>query len=176
MAAFFQQKYLKKFSSNIRKVNYGEEIVFEQMLITDNRDRSDLIIIDRQITETSLKKKRLDLLALKKIKDGKYGFLVIEVKLGNNKELRKEVAEQLHGYIDHIKSESNFNNWKKCYEKVYSQMRELDLLEGPIDLEIINDIKGIVLVGRYAGLAKENIEKLRQIDPELEIKPLVNLL
>lgn len=176
LPAFFQRKHLNRLCSNIKKVNYGEEIVFEQMLITDNRDRDDLIIIDRQITETSLKKKRLDLLALRRITDGEYGFLVIEVKLGNNKELKGDVVEQLHSYIDHIKSEESFSQWKECYEKVYSQMKELGLLQGPDCLEISRNIQGIVLVGQYSGLAKENIERLRQSHPELQIRPLVNLL
>lgn len=177
LAAFFQKKHLNKLYSNIKKVNYGEEIVFEQALITDNRGRKDLIVIDRQITEPSLKKKRMDLLALKKIAEGKYGFLIIEVKLGNNKELKSEVASQLLGYINHVKSEDNFYNWKECYEKVYKQMRELGLIdEGPASLEIINDVKGLVLVGQYSGFAKVAIEKLRADNPELEIKPLVNWL
>jgi len=54
----FQKKYLDKLFSNIKEVNYSEEITFEQMLITDNSDRSDLIIIDRQVTETGMVSKK----------------------------------------------------------------------------------------------------------------------
>ena len=176
LKAFFQKKYLNKLCRNIKEVNYGEEIVFEQMLITDNSNRSDLIIIDRQITETSLKRKRLDLLALRKIEGEKYGFLVIEVKLGNNKELKGEVVKQLQGYVNHIKRKEIFDNWKESYEKVYFQMRELGLIGGPVSLKIIKNIKGIILVGQYSGLAKENIERLRKKHPGLEIRRLVNLL
>ncbi|MCK4463578.1 MAG: hypothetical protein KAU58_04640 [Candidatus Omnitrophica bacterium] len=176
LKAFFQRKYLNKLCRNIKKVNYGEEIVFEQMLITDNSNRNDLIIIDRQITETSLKRKRLDLLALRKIEGEKYGFLVIEVKLGNNKELKGEVVKQLQGYVNHIKRKEVFDNWKESYEKVYFQMRELGLIRGPALLKIIKNIKGIILVGQYSGLAKKNIERLRKKHPGLEIRRLVNLL
>ena len=42
---------------------------FEHILITDNLGRNDLIIIDRQVTETALKGKRIDLLALKQVQD-----------------------------------------------------------------------------------------------------------
>ena len=174
--AFFQKKYLNKISRNIKQINYGEEITFEQMLITDNNDNKEVVIIDRQITERSLKKKRLDLLALKKTEEGKYQFLIIEVKLGNNKELKTGVVEQLQGYINHIQSKTNFTIWKNCYEKVYSQMKRLGLVNGPDHLKIINGVKGIILVGRYSGLAKENIARLRSKNPGLEIRLLANLL
>ena len=100
---FLQKKHVTQISRNAKKVNYGEEIVFEQVLITDNMERSDLIIIDRQVTDKVLRK-RLDLLALQQLHPGnnQYGFIVIEVKLGNNPELRKVVANQLEGYVTHI--------------------------------------------------------------------------
>lgn len=177
LRSFFQKKHLDRISSNIKKVNYGEEIAFEQMLITDNRDREDLIIIDRQVTETALRRKRIDLLALKKAENGKFMFLVIEVKLGNNKELQGKVAEQLQSYINHIKRKDIFLDWKRCYEKVYEQMKELGLFDsGPVSLEIIENVKGLVLVGRYSGMAQEKIELLRKKYKDLDIKPLVNEL
>lgn len=64
---FLQQKHIKQFCSKIKQVNYGEEIVFEQALITDNLERDDLIIIDRQITDRALSRKRMDLLAIEQI-------------------------------------------------------------------------------------------------------------
>lgn len=175
LPAFFQKKYLDNLCSAIKKTNYGEEIMFEQMLITDNRDRRDLIIIDRQITETSLRNKRLDLLGLKEVESGRYGFLVIEVKLGNNKELKGDVVKQLHGYIEHIKR--NFDDWKKCYKRVYDQMRYLNLIDkGPSMMEIKKNIKGMILVGRYSGLASDNIKRLQANNPGLTMRRLVNRL
>ncbi|NLI11422.1 MAG: hypothetical protein GX425_02060, partial [Peptococcaceae bacterium] len=41
--------------SRIKAINNGEEITFEQMIITDNMDREDLIIIDRQVTDEQLR-------------------------------------------------------------------------------------------------------------------------
>ena len=100
---FFQKKYINQFISNIRKVNYGEEITLEQAIITDNLEREDIIIIDRQIEDKGFKK-RMDLLALRQVKNNKneYSFCVIEVKLGNNSELKNKVAIQLDEYVSHI--------------------------------------------------------------------------
>lgn len=177
LKSFFQKKHLDRMSRNIKKVNYGEEIAFEQMLITDNRDREDLIIIDRQVTETALKGKRIDLLALKRSENGKFMFLVIEVKLGNNNELQGKVAEQLQSYINHIKRKDIFLNWKRCYEKVYEQMKGLGFFDrGPVSLEINENIKGLVLVGKYSGMAQEKIILLRKKYKDLDIEPLVNEL
>ncbi|HEX9973883.1 MAG TPA: hypothetical protein VGD14_17570, partial [bacterium] len=47
----FQQKYLSALYRKIREVNYSEELKFEQMLITDNFDREDFFILDRQVIE-----------------------------------------------------------------------------------------------------------------------------
>lgn len=103
---FLQKKHLDEFCIRVKQVNYGEEIVFEQAIITDNIGRNDLIIIDRQVTDKKLKRRRLDLLALEQIRSGvnEYRFLVVEVKLGNNSELKNKVVTQLDGYVDHIKN------------------------------------------------------------------------
>lgn len=41
-------------------------------------------------------------------------FCIIEVKLGNNPELRGDVITQIKGYISRISE--NFKDYKKCYE------------------------------------------------------------
>ena len=80
------------------------------------------------ITDHILAEKRMDLLALKKVKDNEYNFVILEVKLGNNKELAGKVANQLDAYVKHI--DANFQEWKDSYEKTYSQMREAGLFGG----------------------------------------------
>ena len=75
---FFQNKIIESLSANIKSVNNGEEITFEQSLITDNLDCEDIIIIDRQVGGGI--EGMLDLLALKKTNSGKYTFVVLEVK------------------------------------------------------------------------------------------------
>ncbi|MBA7700412.1 hypothetical protein ES703_109126 [subsurface metagenome] len=126
---FLQKKHIDQFCSKIKQVNYGEEIVFEQALITDNLERNNLIIIDRQITDKKLKRKRMDLLALKQIESNTYSFLVVEVKLGNNPELKGAVGKQLTDYMTHI--QRHFNDYKSCYERQFEQKRKMGLINIP---------------------------------------------
>ena len=171
---FFQKKHLIEFASRIKKIHYSEEIVFEQSLITDNLNREDFIFIDRQITDTKLKRKRLDLLGLKQVKENQYKFIVLEVKLGNNTELKSKVASQLDGYVQHINK--NFDDYKKCYEKHFEQKRELGLIKIPSfnNIEIVKPVEGIIVVGGYSGLAKEQIKELKKAYPHLIIKHFTN--
>ncbi|NLA62260.1 MAG: hypothetical protein GX857_03420 [Bacteroidales bacterium] len=163
---FFQRVHLNNFASLIKKVNYGEEINFEQMLITDNQNRSDFIYIDRQV---NIKGKMLDLLALKQVSGNKFKFLTIEVKLGNNPDLKDYVASQLDGYVNHIKD--HFDEYKYCYEKQFEQKRELGLLEELMfnTIEIVNPVEGVVVVGGYSGLAKQNIKILKDSYPDIDV-------
>lgn len=174
---FFQKKYIKQFISKIRKVNNGEEITLEQAIITDNLDREDIIIIDRQIEDKGLKK-RMDLLALRQVKNNKneYNFCVIEVKLGNNPELKNEVANQLNTYVSHIKK--YFNDYKHCYEKQYEQKIKLNLIFNPKhgSIEIIRPVKGLIVVVGYSGIAKAQIAQLKSNHRGLNVKSFVNLL
>ena len=168
---FLQKRHINQFCSRIKKVNYGEEIVFEQALITDNLGRDDIIIIDRQIRDTALTR-RLDLLALKQVTShsNQYCFQVLEVKLGNNRELEKDVAIQLGTYVKHI--ESHFDDYKVCYEKQFQQKRELGLLDTPdlSSIDILKPVEGIVVVGGYSKLASRRIAILESSFPELLIK------
>ena len=118
------------------------------MLITDNLNRKDFIMIDRQVTETGMDAK-LDLLALRKGKGNQFCFEVIEVKLGNNKELSLDVGEQLSRYTKHIKS--NIKDWIHCYKEVYGQLKTLRLLDKLPwkEIEIGQEVKGLVVVGGY---------------------------
>jgi len=167
-----QKKHIDQFCSKIKKVNYGEEIVFEQALITDNMKRHDLIIIDRQITDKKLKRRRMDLLALEQIKSGfnKYNFLVIEVKLGNNPELKNDVAKQLNDYITHI--ENHFNDYKMCYEQQFSQKKELKIIKNCSfnTISIEKPVKGKIVVGGYSKIAEGSISELRKNFPNLQVK------
>lgn len=170
-----QTKYLNKIKSNIKKINYSEELIFEHMLITDNFNNNNLIIIDRQITETSLAGQRMDLLALRKIKDNKFGFLIIEIKLGNNKDLDGKVGIQLNKYLEHLNDDKNFENWKTCYTEVYSQMKKLALIHGPDgQIEIIKNIDGPIVVGGYSQQADDRINKFQEKFKDIEIRKLIN--
>jgi len=174
---FFQKKYINQFISNIREVNNGEEIALEQVIITDNLDREDIIIIDRQIADKDFKK-RMDLLALCQVKKNKneYSFCVIEVKLGNNPELKDKVAIQLNEYISHI--DKNFDDYKCCYEKQYEQKKDLGLISIPKykSVKIVRLVKGLIVVVGYSGIAKAQIAQLKSKHLGLRVKSFVNLL
>jgi len=175
LPSLFQEKHLNKLCSNIKEEHYSEEITFEQMLITDNMDRKDLLIIDRQVTETRMPGK-LDLLALKQKNGNNFYLQILEVKLGNNKELKEDVGEQLDRYVQYIVS--HIGDWGRCYEEVYKQMKELGLLRQlPWDrIKIIDEVKGYVVVGGYSGIAKNMLNNLKIQYPKLEIKQFVNKL
>lgn len=166
---FLQKKHIDQFCGRIKKVNYREEIVFEQALITDNLGRDDFIIIDRQITD-KVKRKRMDLLALKQIASDQYSFLVIEVKLGNNRELKNGVSTQLDSYTNHI--EKHFNDYKTCYEKQFEQKRGMGLINIPTtkSIEIKKPVEGMVVVGGYSKVAQSNITNLKKQFPHLQVK------
>jgi len=175
---FFQTKYLKKIYGNIRSVNYSEELTFEQMVITDNLNREELFIIDRQVTETALKGRRMDLLALKQISKGenKYSFLLIEIKTGRNPELKKDAGSQLSGYLKHINS--HFNEWKSSYERNYEQIKGVNIFDNPKfqKINIVNDTKGLILVFGYSGIAKQQLVELSKSYPGLAYNQITSEL
>jgi len=169
---FFQVKYINEYCSNIKKVHNSEELIFEQMLITDNitdNAADKTVIIDRQITEKGMSE-RMDLLALKRHCDNQYYFSVVEVKLGNNKELNDEVVSQIDGYVKRIIG--NFPDYKDCYENVYEQKRSLDLpgwrsLPGKITIvqEETCGVEGKIVVFGYSGIAQTYIANLQSKYP-----------
>lgn len=161
---FFQVEIIKALSSRIKSVNNGEEITFEQCLMTDNLDCEDLIIIDRQVGGGGITG-FLDLLALKKIKKGKYRFVVIEVKLGNNKDLKGKVVGQVEDYIKGIKN--NISEFKKCYEKNYAQKKRIGLFPAffPDAIQIDEEVEGKIIVGLYSKIGDEYIQELENRYP-----------
>jgi hypothetical protein len=177
LGSFFRSKHMKGLCSKIAKVNYGEEITFEQMLITDNLEREELFIIDRQIGEPGFGK-RLDLLALIQHHENKYHLAVIEVKLGKNAELKNQVGAQLNKYLKHI--EENFDEWKSSYEMCYRQLKNdsIGIYHRPSydNVEIVQPVKGIVIVGGYSKMAEKSISELGVHYPKICIQPFRNLI
>jgi len=169
----FSQANLKSMSQKVKAVHFQEELIFEQMIMTDNVDRKDFIIIDRQILDKTAKTK-MDLLALVKQSDNNYQFCIIEVKLGNNPELKGDVITQLKGYIHRI--EQNFEAYKKCYEINFRQKQELGLLDRDLNVNIIPGVEGIVVILGYSGLAHKSIALLKEKDHAIKILHLKNLI
>jgi hypothetical protein len=163
--AFFQRSHLNGISSKIRTVGNGEEITMEQVIVTDNPPSRDFIIIDRQVADHS-NWSRVDLLALKRDPSSEYHFVVIELKLGRNHELREKAGEQVSNYVRHIRK--NMKDYIDCYELNYRQKKELGLFdeimpEMPDNITInknISGVEGIVIACGYSKLAEENIKRL----------------
>lgn len=165
---FFQSNHLKALSSNIRAVHSGEEITFEQVLITDNQPSEKFIIIDRQIADHK-NKAQMDLLVLKRASvDKSFHFLVIEIKLGRNPELHGKVGSQLNKYVKHIRE--YMKDYVDCYKENYRQKKELGLFDPfgsclPNEVEIDTDentVEGLIVVGGYSGLADKALKNLCQ--------------
>ncbi|MFH1645184.1 MAG: hypothetical protein ABIB11_02075 [Candidatus Omnitrophota bacterium] len=167
----FSKRNLISMGQKVKKVQFQEEIVFEQMLVTDNANRNDLIIIDRQVVDRNSSTK-MDLLALKHNGSGKYQFCVFEVKLGNNAELKGKVFFQLNGYMERVAN--NFQQYKECYEKNVLQKQELGLLPNAVKVNIIKDVLGIVVVGGYSGLAEQSIKELKAHHPTIKVIHIKN--
>lgn len=155
---FFQKAYLQKMANRVAAVDYSEELEFEQLIIADNWGRKDWLIIDRQVSQSRLPG-RIDLLALKRDRDGKWHFHVVEVKMGNNPDL-KDVAKQLGGYLDLIKN--NHAEWKIGYLKTVNQLQSLGLLPNleSDSLPISDEVDGSVLVFGYPNTADPVIKQL----------------
>lgn len=162
-----QSKVISGLMSAIKGRAFGEEITFEQTLITDNLGRRDLIIIDRQSQPLGRIGGKLDLLSLEQQPSGRYRFLVLEVKLGDNKELSDSVAEQLHGYISLI--EQHITSYAACYQENYAQKRRLGVLGEtgwPEQIEIEGPVEGGLVVGFYSIQAKKKLDELHAKHPE----------
>lgn len=164
---FFQKKVTDALASKIKAVNYKEETTFEQSLITDNLERSDFLIIDRQVSGGGIKG-ILDLLALRRLQSSTYRMVLLEVKLGNNPELSCKVADQLDQYMSAVTG--NIEAFRECYERNYTEKRQLGLLRGDLPKQIVIDreVEGLILVGFYSGIGRRQTEKLLQKHPELK--------
>lgn len=168
---FFNTRNLLLMGQKVKEVRFQEEIVFEQMLLTDNAKGKDLIIIDRQVVDRDSSTK-MDLLALKRNDAGKYQFCILEVKLGNNLELKEKVFAQLRGYIERITR--NFQQYKECYEKNVSQKHGLGLLPDVSEVDIVKGVLGVVVVGGYSGLAEKSIGELKARHPDISVLHIRN--
>jgi hypothetical protein len=116
----------------------------------------------------------MDLLALVKQADNNFQFCVIEVKLGNNPELKGDVIDQLNGYKTRI--EKNFEAYKECYEKNFRQKQELGLFDKDLKVNIAPRVECVVVILGYSGLAKKSIATLKEKDPSRKILHLKNVV
>lgn len=176
LPSFYSERNLRIMSQKVKQIYFQEEVTFEQMIMTDNVNRKDFIIIDRQIVEARV---RMDLLALVKKEDSDYQFCVIEVKLGNNPEPRERIINQLKGYVALI--EKHFKECKEGYEKNFEQKKELGLFDSNQNIKnlvinIVPVVLHILVIIGYSGLAKIMIKDLKKIVPSIRILHLKNII
>jgi hypothetical protein len=166
-----QRRNVSRLMKAIRDVNHSEELTFEQILIADNPPSREFLLIDRQVTDHHMHR-RLDTLGLRRLESGRYGFVVIEVKLGKNCELSEAVAEQLEHYVRHTRDEGP-DAYARCYERTYTQKRRLGQIAGPgmpDEVEIDGrEVEGLVVVGGNTQEAKAQAERLKASHPELRV-------
>jgi len=146
-------------------------LTLEQRIIADNAGRNDLLIIDRQVTDSEAPG-RLDLLGLEQKEGKKYSFLVLEVKRGDNDDIGHDSVKQLQKYVSHIKN--NSDDYKKCYEKNFKQQYELGLFDWLNNgkIEITPEVGGKIVVAGYSVLGKNKIKKLKKGYPDVDIEQL----
>jgi hypothetical protein len=165
-----KKDYIENIKSKIRYLNFKEELEFQHNIIASNILNEKYCLIDIQVTDNSFNKKRIDMIALRNIKENEYGIVVCEVKLGNNEELSNEVYNQVKGYSKHVRK--NFNYYKKTYEKQYFQLKQLGLIPAHKNDEIAikEDLEEMIIVGRYLVSAKKQIGELVKNHPDIKDK------
>lgn len=165
-----RKDYIEAMKLKIAKVDYKQELEFQHSIMVDNILNEKYLLIDIQITDKYFNRKRVDLIALKNIGENKYRIVVIEVKLGNNGELKEAVYTQLKRYTEHVNK--YFDCYKETYEKQYYQLKQLGLLYSHKyeTITIDNQVEELILVGRYIVKAKEQIAELIANHPDIKDK------
>jgi len=121
----------------------------------DNRaiGKNGILVIDRQVVYPGSGQGRIDLLGLKRLKNGKFTFVVLELKNKYNIDIANVFTDQVKRYIDLVYDK--YGDFRFTYEKVLKQKIELRLLK-QIECNIAlkneiskRDIEGIVILDNY---------------------------
>ncbi|MFW6130192.1 MAG: hypothetical protein ACOC56_03335 [Atribacterota bacterium] len=121
----------------------------------DNRSigKNGILVIDRQVVYPRTREGRIDLLGLERLKNGKFTFVVLELKNKNNTDIAHVFTKQIKIYVNIVYN--HYGDFKETYEKVIKQKIKLRLLR-PIQCEIASkediskkNIKGIAVLDSY---------------------------
>lgn len=153
----------------------------------DNRTigKNGVLVIDRQVAYPGTREGRIDLLGLKRLENGKFTFVMLELKNKNNTDIANVFTKQVKRYIDLIYD--HYEHFRLTYDEVIKQKIKLRLLKrikGNIaskDEISKSDIEGIVILDNYNirsdlkdnGLlnrALKDWEKLRSHSSEYNVK------
>lgn len=165
------RKVMESLASKIKKRNFSEELVLEQMILTDNWDSSELLLLDRQVTGGALGQKQMDLLALAPV-DGdqcRCRFLVLEIKLGNNPELAGPVGNQVMNYQRAL--DSGFAEYRETYEKQFLQLKAMGFFRHwkADRIMIEKPVGACIIVGGYSGFARAKLKQLQSQHPTVKV-------
>lgn len=161
------EKVIKRLMAAIRWRDYGQEIAFEQLLMAQNPPTPELIVIDRQVSDTAMGRKRMDVLALRQIEEGenRYRFCVVEIKLGSNAELDGRVVGQLERYLGHLVGDV-LEDYRVSYERMYGQLVGIGMLPGEnlfdgiqIDTERVD---GMIVVGYLDPVSEGQVRSIKR--------------
>lgn len=154
----------------------------------DNRtmEKNGTLIIDRQIVYPSKSDCRIDLLGFKRLNNGKFTFVVLELKNKYNAEIATVFTKQVKRYIDLVYDK--YEDFRSTYERVLKQKIKFGLLK-QIKCNIVSkgeitkkDIEGIVVLDNYnikndlkkddslLHRALEDWNKLREISDDYNVK------
>jgi len=121
----------------------------------DNRiiGKNGILVIDRQVVYPGSGRGRIDLLGLKRLNNGKFTFVVLELKNKYNSDIANVFTDQVKRYIDLVYDK--YEDFRITYKEVLKQKITLGLMK-PIDCDIAlkneiskRDIEGIVILDNY---------------------------
>lgn len=174
-SGYFTKGYIEEICMAIKNYAHQEERQIQQKILADNIYNPDFFIIDSEISVPG-RRDRLDLLGLRKTKQGSYRLVLLELKLINNKEAEDgKVIEQLNGYENVFKE--NIEALSKSYEINYGQKRELGLYNDdfPVTIKIEKEIeKAIIIAGGYtkSKILAQNLKDDNSYDGKIIIMHL----
>jgi len=121
----------------------------------DNRiiGKNGILVIDRQVVYPGSGRGRIDLLGLKRLNNGKFTFVVLELKNKYNSDIANVFTDQVKRYIDLVYDK--YEDFRITYKEVLKQKITLGLLRR-IECNIASkneiskrDIEGIVILDNY---------------------------
>jgi hypothetical protein len=163
----FSQEMLKSFKEHFLKNDQPAPLAFAHDVIEANKNRSDFIILDRNVTDGDLKGKRMNMMALEK-NDLAYGMRIIEICFKADPAAEDDLGRKSSLFLKN--TEKHFADYKTNFENNYEQRQRLGLYDEafPEKIDINHDIKSLILYppGQKAG---DNIKKHF---PEIKLKEL----
>jgi len=176
-----QSDHIAAMRTRIKEIPRHEEIGVSHVVASDTSVGTDVVVIDREVGDSApeLRGQRLDLVALQEVDSGRYRFLAVEVKLGNNPELdivscerrgERHAVEQSLGYRDQI--DRYFDDYAACYRVNIAQKIELGLLRNgwTTPPAIVRGAEALLVVVGYGGIARPLLDVIQRRHPDVKVR------